>query len=36
MEKRTPVFFFAPFVSSTMRVEPAWIDYNGHMNMAYY
>ncbi|WP_229428602.1 thioesterase family protein [Microvirga pudoricolor] len=19
-----------------MRVEPAWIDYNGHMNMAYY
>ncbi|MCG7391681.1 thioesterase family protein [Microvirga sp. ACRRW] len=36
MEKKTPVFFFAPFVSSTMRVEPAWIDYNGHMNMAYY
>lgn len=30
------MFFFAPFVSSTMRVEPAWIDYNGHMNMAYY
>ena len=30
------VFFFAPFVSSTMRVEPQWIDYNGHMNMAYY
>jgi len=36
MAKRAPVFFFAPFVSSTMRVEPAWIDYNGHMNMAYY
>jgi acyl-CoA thioester hydrolase len=36
MEKRTPVFFFAPFVSSTMRVEPAWIDFNGHLNMAYY
>jgi acyl-CoA thioester hydrolase len=36
MEKRIPVFFFAPFVSSTMRVSPAWIDYNGHMNMAYY
>lgn len=32
----TPVLFFAPFVSSTMRVEPAWIDYNGHLNMAYY
>jgi acyl-CoA thioester hydrolase len=28
--------FFAPFVSSVMRVEPAWIDHNGHMNMAYY
>jgi len=28
--------FAAPFVSSTMRVEPAWIDYNGHLNMAYY
>jgi acyl-CoA thioester hydrolase len=27
---------FAPFVSSTMTVEPAWIDYNGHLNMAYY
>ena len=26
----------APFVSSLMRVEPQWIDYNGHMNMAYY
>lgn len=36
MEKRTPVFFFAPFVSSTMKVEPAWIDFNGHLNMAYY
>lgn len=29
-------FFFAPFVSSILRVQPAWIDYNGHMNMAYY
>ena len=19
-----------------MRVEPGWIDYNGHLNMAYY
>jgi acyl-CoA thioester hydrolase len=28
--------FFAPFVSSIMRVEPQWIDYNGHLNMAYY
>jgi acyl-CoA thioester hydrolase len=28
--------FFAPFVSSVMRVESSWIDYNGHLNMAYY
>ncbi len=28
--------FVAPFVSSLMRVEPQWIDYNGHLNMAYY
>ncbi len=35
MPDATPVFF-APFVSSVMRVEPAWIDYNGHLNMAFY
>jgi acyl-CoA thioester hydrolase len=28
--------FAAPFTSSVMRVEPGWIDYNGHLNMAYY
>jgi acyl-CoA thioester hydrolase len=28
--------FFAPFVSSVMQVERGWIDYNGHLNMAYY
>jgi acyl-CoA thioester hydrolase len=28
--------FFSPFVSSIMRVETDWIDYNGHLNMAYY
>jgi acyl-CoA thioester hydrolase len=28
--------FFAPFVSSVMTVEESWIDYNGHLNMAYY
>ncbi|MGL4443106.1 MAG: thioesterase family protein [Alsobacter sp.] len=32
----THAFFFAPFVSSTMRIDPVWIDYNGHLNMAYY
>jgi len=25
-----------PFTSSTMTVVPEWIDYNGHMNVAYY
>ena len=25
-----------PFTSSAMHVEPQWIDYNGHLNMAYY
>jgi acyl-CoA thioester hydrolase len=28
--------FMAPFVSSVMRIEPQWIDYNGHLNVAYY
>jgi acyl-CoA thioester hydrolase len=28
--------FAAPFVSSVMQVDPTWIDYNGHLNMAYY
>ena len=26
----------APFVSREMRIQPDWIDYNGHLNMAYY
>lgn len=26
----------APFVSAQMIIEPDWIDYNGHLNMAYY
>ncbi|MEY8830575.1 thioesterase family protein [Sedimentitalea sp. XS_ASV28] len=26
----------APFMSKVMTVKPEWIDYNGHMNMAYY
>jgi len=36
MKERAPIFFFAPFVSSTMEVSPAWIDYNGHMNVAFF
>src|ERR1700739_4484554 len=26
----------APFLSLVMQLEPQWIDYNGHLNMAYY
>jgi acyl-CoA thioester hydrolase len=25
-----------PFVSSCMAIDPLWIDFNGHFNMAYY
>jgi len=28
--------FPAPFMSSVMTITPDWIDYNGHLNMAYY
>jgi acyl-CoA thioester hydrolase len=36
MPDRPEPAFAAPFVSSVMRVEPGWIDFNGHLNMAYY
>lgn len=26
----------APFLTTVMQIEPGWIDYNGHLNMAYY
>ncbi len=26
----------APFISAVMGIEKDWIDYNGHLNMAYY
>jgi acyl-CoA thioester hydrolase len=26
----------APFQASVMQIDPQWIDYNGHLNMAYY
>ena len=26
----------APLLSSPIAIDPAWIDYNGHLNMAYY
>lgn len=25
-----------PFLAPLMQIEPQWIDYNGHLNMAYY
>ena len=25
-----------PFLSTVKQIEPGWIDYNGHLNMAYY
>ena len=31
-----PLLRPVPFLSSMMQVEPQWIDYNGHLNMAYY
>ena len=36
LDRPDPPVFFSPFVSSLMRIEPQWIDYNGHLNMAYY
>jgi acyl-CoA thioester hydrolase len=33
---KPPVFAKAPVRSPAMAVEPQWIDYNGHMNVAYY
>jgi acyl-CoA thioester hydrolase len=36
MLERLDPFSTAPFLSSVMQVEPGWIDYNGHLNMAYY
>src|SRR5450631_2608911 len=30
------VFRPALFLASVMQIEPSWIDYNGHLNMAYY
>jgi acyl-CoA thioester hydrolase len=26
----------APYLASVMQIDPQWIDYNGHLNMAYY
>lgn len=34
--KPSPMHLPAPFVSKPMEIEKDWIDYNGHLNMAYY
>lgn len=31
-----PQHIAAPFLTTVMQIEPQWIDYNGHLNMAYY
>ena len=36
LDRTDPAPFAAPFVSSLMKIEPQWIDYNGHLNVAYY
>ncbi len=33
---RTPQDVAAPLLTTVMQIEPGWIDYNGHLNMAYY
>lgn len=35
-EPTTPDAAAAPFVSGPLDIEKDWIDYNGHLNMAYY
>ncbi len=32
----TPPLLEAPFRTGVMKIAPEWIDYNGHLNMAYY
>ena len=34
--KNAPQQIAAPFLTTVMQIEPQWIDYNGHLNMAYY
>jgi acyl-CoA thioester hydrolase len=36
LENATTAPTAEPFRSSIMQIEPQWIDYNGHLNMAYY
>ena len=35
-KNNAPQQIAAPFLTTLMQIEPQWIDYNGHLNMAYY
>jgi hypothetical protein len=35
-KNNAPQHIAAPFLTTVMQIEPQWIDYNGHLNMAYY
>ncbi|WIG49789.1 MAG: Acyl-CoA thioesterase [Afipia sp.] len=35
-KNNAPQHITAPFLTTVMQIEPQWIDYNGHLNMAYY
>jgi acyl-CoA thioester hydrolase len=35
-KSNAPQHIAAPFLTTVMQIEPQWIDYNGHLNMAYY
>ena len=35
-KNNAPQHIAAPFLTTAMQIEPHWIDYNGHLNMAYY
>ncbi|MGL5167895.1 MAG: thioesterase family protein [Afipia sp.] len=35
-KSNAPQHSAAPFLTTVMQIEPQWIDYNGHLNMAYY
>jgi len=36
LPNNAPQHIAAPFLTTVMQIEPQWIDYNGHLNMAYY
>ena len=36
ISKEEIMVFDAPVISPPRGLEPAWLDHNGHLNMAYY